>query len=109
MQLRSDAATADMFSRKAEGATIEQIAAVYNMKPAAIYKRLNRSFGAGLPRVRPVAANDNNPDIITKMTAHNGGCSTVSGEMPVSIARVPTLETAEVAPSARELQMQVAA
>jgi hypothetical protein len=109
MQLRSDAATADMYAMKAEGASVAQIAERWNKTPAAIYKRLNRSFGAGLPRVRPKAANDNNPNAVKKMMPHNGGCSTVSGEMPVSIARVPTLETAEVAPSARELQMQVAA
>jgi hypothetical protein len=87
MQLRSDAATADMYAMKAEGASVAQIAERWNMNPAAIYKRLNRSYGAGLPRVRPVADNDNNPDIITKMTAHNGGCSTTSGMMPVSLAR----------------------
>ncbi|NTG85821.1 hypothetical protein G6L15_06615 [Agrobacterium rhizogenes] len=97
MQLRSDAATADMYAMKAEGATIAQIAEHWNMKPAAIYKRLNRSYGAGIPRGAPRAANDNNPDIVTKMMPHNGGCSTTSGKMPVSVARVPSLDPLQVA------------
>lgn len=87
MQLRSEAATADMYARKAEGATIEQIAAIWNLSPAAVYKRLNRSYGAGIPRSVPQAANDNNPDRVTRMTPHNGGCSTTSGKMPVSVRR----------------------
>jgi hypothetical protein len=60
----------------------------------------------------PVAANDNNPDRTTKMAPYNGGCSTTSGMMPVTLQRVPTLETAEVPLSAREMaahEMAVAA
>jgi hypothetical protein len=88
MQLRSDAATADMYAMKAEGVSIAQIAKLWNMKPSAIYKRLNRSYGAGIPRGAPRAANDNNPDRVTRLVAHNGGCSTTSGRMPVSVVRV---------------------
>lgn len=88
MQLRSEAATADMYARKAEGATIAEIASIWNLSRAAVYQRLNRSYGPGIPRNRPIAANDNNPDRATRMTAHNGGCSTISGLMPVSVQRV---------------------
>lgn len=86
MQLRSEAATADMYARKAEGATIEQIAADYGMTKDAVYHRLNRA-GLETPRRLPGAANDNNPDRVTRMTPHNGGCSTTSGKMPVSVRR----------------------
>jgi len=37
-------------------------------------------------------ANDNHPDRITRMTAYNGGCSTTSGMVPVSLVRVPTID-----------------
>lgn len=37
------------------------------------------------------AANDNNPDRVTRMTPYNGGCSTLSGMVPVSVARVSML------------------
>jgi hypothetical protein len=92
MQLRSDAATADMYAMKAEGATIAQIARHWNMKPMAIYQRLNRAYGSGIPRGTPAVANDNNPDVITKMMPHNGGCSTTSGVMPVSVVRLHSLQ-----------------
>ena len=38
------------------------------------------------------AANDNHPDRVTRMTAYNGGCSTTSGLVPVSLVRVPTID-----------------
>lgn len=38
------------------------------------------------------AANDNHPDRVTRMTAYNGGCSTTSGMVPVSLVRVPTID-----------------
>ena len=96
MQLRSEAATADMYARKAEGATIAEIATIYGMKPGAIYARIHRTYGPGMPRSRPVAANDNNPERSTRMAAHNGGCSTASGLMPVSVRRVVETEQDEV-------------
>lgn len=40
---------------------------------------------------RPIAANDNK---VVRRVAHNGGCSTTSGMVPVSVARVPTMERA---------------
>lgn len=38
------------------------------------------------------AANDNIPDRVTRMTPYNGGRSTTSGMMPVSVARIPTID-----------------
>lgn len=116
MQLRSEAATADMYARKAEGATIAEIGAIWGLKPMAVYQRLRRSYG-GIPRgsdIRelPVAANDNNPDRATRMTAHNGGCSTVSGMMPVSVRRVAEGvddENAEAGRVVNDYALQVAA
>lgn len=35
----------------------------------------------------PIAANDNHPDRVTRLVAHNGGCSTVSGMVPVTVRR----------------------
>lgn len=48
-------------------------------------------------RRRPVAANDNNPNKTTIMVAHNGGCSTTSGMVPVSVRRVSFMDGAQVA------------
>jgi hypothetical protein len=103
MQLRDDAATADMYAMKEDGASVAKIAAHWNMKPAAIYKRLNRSYGAGIPRSVPTPANDNRADRKTVMVPYNGGCSTTSGMVPVTLPRIPTLEAPEVPLSPREM------
>lgn len=39
-----------------------------------------------------VAANDNIAHKITRMTPYNGGCSTTSGMVPVSLVRVPSID-----------------
>jgi len=46
-------------------------------------------------RVLPVAANDNKKT--TRMVAYNGGCSTTSGMVPVSVQRLSFLDCAQVA------------
>lgn len=49
-----------------------------------------------IPKRRvPVAANDN---VVRRKVAYNGGCSTTSGLIKVSLPRVPTLEKPEIAP-----------
>lgn len=48
-------------------------------------------------RILPVAANDNNPRKTTRMVAYNGGCSTTSGMVPVSVQRLSFLDGAQVA------------
>lgn len=48
----------------------------------------------GAARAARLAANDNHPDRVTHWTANNGGCSTVSGMVPVTLARVPSIDGA---------------
>ncbi len=47
---------------------------------------------ADAPPVAKQAANDNIPGRVTRMTAYNGGCSTTSGMVPVSLVRVPSID-----------------
>lgn len=37
------------------------------------------------------ADNDNNPSRVTRMVPHNGGCSTTSGKVPVTLPRLSCL------------------
>ncbi|MBO9194372.1 hypothetical protein J5277_09665 [Rhizobium sp. 16-449-1b] len=97
MQLRDKAATADMFAMRQEGASFQRIAARWGITPSAVKMRLSRDFRGLGQRVTPAelaakAANDNNPDRKTVLSPHNGGCSTLSGMMPVSVRRVETVE-----------------
>ncbi|NZD50500.1 hypothetical protein [Rhizobium leguminosarum] len=104
MTMITSAMLADMHARRLNGETVAAIAARYNIKPMTCYQRLRREFGLGhYPKPKIAAANDNNPHVATQMVASNGGCSTWSGVLPVSVKRIPTLDTAEVAPSGREL------
>lgn len=82
---------ADMFARRQRGETVAEIAVRFNVKPGSIYQKFNRDMG-GTPLPGP--ANDNHPDRVTRMTPHNGGCSSTSGKMPVTLQRVPTLDGA---------------
>jgi hypothetical protein len=97
---------ADMHARRLSGESNANIAARYRIKPITVYQRLRREFGPGHFAGQTIAAaNDNNPDVATQMVPSNGGCSTWSGLIPVSVKRIPTMDIAEVAPSARELQV----
>ncbi|WP_313666144.1 hypothetical protein [Shinella sp.] len=49
-----------------------------------------RKFRA-IPASRFRAANDNDPRKTIRMTPYNGGCSTLSGMVPESVARVSML------------------
>ncbi|WP_312412042.1 hypothetical protein [Shinella sp.] len=49
-----------------------------------------RKFRA-IPASKFRAANDNDPRKTIRMTPYNGGCSTLSGMVPVSVARVSML------------------
>ncbi len=80
---------ADMRARRESGDTVADIAARYNVKPMTVYQRFNRALG-GTPLPGPV--NDNNPHRVTRMTARNGGCSTTSGKMPVTVVRIPSID-----------------
>ena len=80
---------ADMHARRESGESVADIAARHNVKTNTVYQQFNRKFG-GTPL--PGHANDNNPRRKTHMTPRNGGCSTLSGLMPVTLARVPTID-----------------
>lgn len=98
---------ADMHARRRSGEKIDAIASRYNIKPMTAYQRLRRAFGTS--EVLPGPNNDNHPDRITKMSPRNGGCSTLSGMMPVTLPTIATMETAPVALSSREALLAVAA
>lgn len=89
MTLITSTMLADMHARRENGESVADIAARYNVKRMAAYQRLRRTFGLAKPRA-VIPANDNNPDRTTHLAPHNGGCSTLSGLMPVSLPRVPT-------------------
>lgn len=52
-----------------------------------------RSINFSAPKRKPIAANDN---VARRAVANNGGCSTTSGMVTVSLARVPTLDLPEI-------------
>ena len=56
-----------------------------------IFPQPVRKFRA-VPASKFRAANDNNPDRVTRMTPYNGGCSTLSGLVPLTLPRVSLLE-----------------
>lgn len=94
MTVISSEMLAIMHDRRSRGESVANIAASFNVKPGSIYQQFNRNFG-GSPTPGP--ANDNNPTRVTRMTARNGGCSTLSGKMPVSLVRIPSLDGQAVA------------
>ena len=116
MTIKSNISLSEMLTMRHSGAEFEDIAARAGLKPGTAYQRMRREFGLDAIQARRQAANDNNPHRATMMMPRNGGCSTTSGEMPVSVKRIPTLDAPEVEPSERELllnalsyEMQVAA
>lgn len=96
MTLITSTMLADMHARRENGESVADIAARYNIKPMAAYQRLRRNYGLGKPAPRifsaPTSANDNDEPVAKDvvMSPHNGGCSTLSGLMPVSVPRVLT-------------------
>lgn len=87
MTLITSTMLADMHARRENGESVADIAARYNVKPMAAYQRLRRTYGRQKQRAL-IPANDNNPERATHLAPHNGGCSTLSGLMPVSLPRV---------------------
>lgn len=83
---------ATMHERRLRGETCAEIARSHGIKEITVYQRLRRKYGLEIYKQRPAAANDNVPGRVVKMAAHNGGCSTLSGMMPVTLARVPTID-----------------
>lgn len=89
-------------ARREGGETVKEIARSSGIKAGTLYQQFNRKLG-GTPMPGP--ANDNNPDRVTRMTPRNGGCSSTSGKMPVTLVRIPSLDANPVAMSARERQI----
>lgn len=76
-------------ARRKGGETVKEIARSSGIKIGTLYQQFNRKLG-GTPMPGP--ANDNNPDRVTRMTPRNGGCSTTSGKMPVTLVRIPSID-----------------
>ncbi len=89
MTLITSTMLADMHARRENGESVADIAARHNVKPMAAYQRLRRTYGLQNHRAF-IPANDNNLDRETHLAPHNGGCSTLSGLLPVSLPRVVT-------------------
>lgn len=74
-------------SLKDQGLTFREIADRLSISPASV----NNAIHGRPPARKYPAANDNK---IVRLVANNGGCSTTSGMVPVSLPRVATLERA---------------
>lgn len=81
----------------------DDLSALKEMKRTGVsYQTLADRLGCGKKTVidaingrkppRLVADNDNRPDRVTVMSPRNGGCSTTSGMMPVTLRRIPTID-----------------
>lgn len=92
MTIITSTTLADMHARRLTGESVADIARSYGIKETAVYQRLRRQYGLEIYRQVPPAANDNYPDRVTRTSYRNGGCSTLSGAMPVSVARVPCID-----------------
>jgi hypothetical protein len=88
----------EMRSLRLSGMAFRDIADKFGVSTMTAYYNISgKRFVRLTPPSQLVAANDNHPDRITKMMPHNGGCSTTSGLMPVSLARSATQPTEKVA------------
>jgi hypothetical protein len=72
---------------KRGGASFQTLADFYGCGKKTVVDAFN-----GRKPPRPV--NDNHPDRVTVYAAHNGGCSTTSGMMPVTLPRLRCLSAA---------------
>lgn len=90
----SSAMLADMHARRLSGESCDDIGRSYGIKGMTVYQRLRRKYGLEVySGVSRAAANDNSPaGRVVRMSAHNGGCSTLSGLVPVSLVRVPSID-----------------
>lgn len=91
MTLQSNASMAEMYAMRQGGASIAEISRTAGLKFGTTYQRMRREFGTDAIRRTnslPGPANDNNPGRVTRMTPRNGGCSTTSGMMPVTVRRL---------------------
>jgi hypothetical protein len=77
---------ATMHARRLNGEDVADIARSYGLKAMTVYQRLRREHGLDIYKQRQRPANDNVPGTIVRMSPHNGGCSTLSGMVPVTLA-----------------------
>jgi len=56
------------------------------------HQKVYLDLGGQRTRRMQAPANDNRAERTTRMSAWNGGCSTTSGLVPVTLKRIPTLE-----------------
>lgn len=91
MTIISGEMLAEMQSRRQRGESIADIAAAYGVKERTVYMRFYRdgSTFEEKPDIGP--DNSRNPNRITKFSYRNGGCSTLSGRMPVTMPRLACL------------------
>lgn len=90
MTLSAEIDVAAMQAMRAAGSSINEIAARAGLRPMTAYQRLRRAYGPS--GTLPGPSNDNNPDRVTRMSARNGGCSTTSGLMPVTLRRLACID-----------------
>jgi len=115
MTIITDSASADLHARRADGSSYRKIAEAVGMKTMTVYQHLRRRGILTAMPVRLESANDNNPERVTRMSPHNGGCSTLSGMMPVSVKRLaandntPDAESELAGRAVNEYAMRVAA
>jgi len=72
---------------RSDGKSFQKIADELGLGKTTVLEAFN---GRKPARVVPQA----HPDRVTRMTAYNGGCSTVSGMVPVTLPRLRCLEAA---------------
>jgi hypothetical protein len=89
---RRAAARRTVCTLRARGLSIRAIAAETGHDRGIVYSML-AGQARGEPSPIPPAANDNR---VVRLMPHNGGCSTLSGLVEVSLPRIRTLEQPEI-------------
>ncbi|MGF9564123.1 hypothetical protein AAIH70_11470 [Neorhizobium sp. BT27B] len=82
-----DETLGQIIEMKEAGNSFQKIADALGYGKTTIIEAIN-----GRKPTRQAPANDNHPDRTTRMSARNGGCSTTSGMMPVTLRRIPTID-----------------
>lgn len=91
MTIISGEMLADMQSRRQRRESYADIAKAYGIKERTVYMRLYRDGSTFEEKPEAGPDNSKNPNRITKTSYRNGGCSTLSGPMPVTMPRLACL------------------
>lgn len=86
----SDRMLADMETRRKRGETYNEIARRFDLGRSTVNARLWRA-GSAHYDTGCEDRNSGNPDRVTRMVINNGGCSTLSGPVPVTMPRLACL------------------